>query len=93
MAYSTSNPPHLQTQGLGNQVPARWTYTSTDTATDVDAAGYITNGHHLGLKAGDTVDVLDNNATPPITTRHTVVTVNATTGAVDLSNADGSNSD
>lgn len=91
MAYVTTNPPMLVSKGIGGK-GNYWKYESTDTAADVDADGYITNGEALGMKVGDEVAVRDTDASPTITTRHTVVAVNAN-GSVDLSNADGSDSD
>ena len=85
MSYSTSNPPSLVTQSIGNAVPAIWTYSSTDATATVDGSGYITNGGNLGMKVGDVVIV--NDTTNTITTMHRVITVSSTApGAVDLSN-------
>lgn len=63
MAYSTSNPPALIAQGIGgaNKV---WAYSSTDAGTAADAAGYFTNGVALGMKTGDGIIVVDNDASP-----------------------------
>lgn len=99
MTYSTSAPPVCQrVGGIGGQSPAIWYYTSTDGASTVDASGYITNGGALGMKIGDIVTVLDNDASPPVLTTHYVVTVSATApGAVDLTDGTsfvvGTNSD
>jgi hypothetical protein len=89
MTYSTSTPPVLVVQGgVGNQFPAIWAYNTTDTATTVDASGYITNGKALGMKVGDIVIVTETDASPPVVTSHRVVSVSSTwPGAVDL--ADG----
>lgn len=84
MAYSTSTPPALVAQGIGGAGKV-WTYSSTDASTVVDADGYITNGSDLGLTAGDTVFVLDSDASPLAKTSHTVSAVTAG-GAADLSN-------
>lgn len=45
--------------------PALWHYSSNDAHTDVDAAGYFTDGADFGLKAGDImiVDDLDTDTT------------------------------
>jgi queuine/archaeosine tRNA-ribosyltransferase len=83
MTYSTSNPPILIAQGIGGALKT-FKYTSTDTTGDVDAAGYITNGYDLGLRAGDQVIALDNDASPLALTSHVVTT--ATSTSVDLSN-------
>ncbi len=91
MAYSNSTPPSLIGAGIGG--PGKiWKYESTDTATDVDADGYITNAKSLGMTAGDLVFVRDTNSTPTITTMHTVAAINAN-GSANLSNSDGTNSD
>lgn len=81
MAYSTSNPPILLTQGITGQ--KIWTYSSTDAVTAVRVSGYFTNGWDLGMRAGDLVYVLDNDASP-ITGSLCWVT-SATSSAVDLS--------
>lgn len=91
MAYSTSNPPYLVSKGIGGKGNT-WRYQSTDAAATVDGDGYITNAEALGMKVYDTVEVVDTDATPPITTRHTVVAINAD-GSADLSNSDGTDSD
>ena len=95
MSYSVSNPPRLLMQPIaGARV---WQYVSVDDAASVDASGYITNGYQLGMKVGDWVLVSDSDTSPYVTSGHTVVTVNSTTGAVDLSNGitlgGGSNTD
>ena len=86
MADATSNPPRLLVGGTtaGNGASI-WTYTSTDAAATVRVTGYITNAKALGLKVGDVVFSTDTDASPPITTLHSVITVNATTGVADLS--------
>lgn len=75
MGYSTSNPPMLSPSGPLTGAGKHWIYTSTDQATDVDAAGYFTNGDDLGMEVGDTVQVrdTDDNAV----TLHRVTTVTA----------------
>ena len=83
MTYSTSNPPVLVSQGIGNQGIAIWHYShATDASAAVDAAGYISNGGQLGLKVGDLV--FSREIDTDIVSSHVVKTVNATTGAVDL---------
>jgi hypothetical protein len=60
-----------------------WTYKSADAIADVNTAGYISNAKDMGMKVMDLVLVVDT-ATP--TAQWCVVrTVNATTGAGDLS--------
>lgn len=98
MSYSTSNPPALLMGSFDNTANtcSVWTYTSTDGASTVDAAGYITNGALLGMKVGDVVLVTDSDASPVIITTHRVVTVTAGS-SVDLSDGTtfvtGTNSD
>lgn len=96
MAYAVTNPPHLISQLIGG-VRKVFRYDSADDAATVDASGYITDGYQRGMRAGDTVFSTDTNETNSLTSGHTVVTSNATTGAVDLSNGitigGGSNSD
>ncbi len=62
MAYSETNPPNKIAQGVGN-CPSLWSYVSTDVHTDVDEAGYFTNGHKLGMKVNDFVMVGKSSAT------------------------------
>lgn len=80
MAYSINNPPALETQAVTG--PKSWVYSSTDNAAAVRVSGYISNGYDLGMRANDTVKVIDNDATPPAVTSHVVVS--ATAAAVDL---------
>lgn len=81
MAYSTSNPPRLETQPIaGVRI---WQYVSTDAIATVRAAGYITNAKDLGMKVQDLVRVIDTNT--PTHTLCVVLSVNATTGVADLS--------
>lgn len=94
MAYATSNPPVRMSeypmtsfgnsQGTGG---ALWCYKSTDAATVVRVAGYITNAKSLGMEIGDFVYVHDIDAAPYTVTGHIVTAINATTGAADLSDA------
>lgn len=60
-----------------------WRYDSADASTVVDTTGYITDGGNRGMKVGDLVFAYNTAATS--LTSHLVLTVNATTGAVDLS--------
>jgi hypothetical protein len=52
MAYSSTNPPALVTQRIGGG-PALWLYTSTHTAAEAAASSFFSNGHALGMRAGD----------------------------------------
>lgn len=55
MSYSTSNPPVLITQRVGDVGGGIWSYDSADAATSVRAANYITDALDLGMKKGDTM--------------------------------------
>ncbi|RWF71870.1 hypothetical protein [Mesorhizobium sp.] len=79
MAYSTSNPPVLITQGIaGFRI---WKYESVDAATLVRVSGYFTNGWQLGMRANDIVFVTDTDSSNG-TTIHTVNS--ASSSGVDL---------
>ena len=55
--------------------PSLWTYVSTDVHTDVDAAGYFTDGAARGLKVGDCILVGKSTTTIGFTAHYvTVVT-------------------
>lgn len=86
MAYSTSNPPVLIAGPIHKDAAGRiWFYSSTDNLAAVRVAGYFTNGYDLGMRAGDIVFILDNDAAPLALS---VSLVNAATASqVDL--ADG----
>jgi len=95
MAYSKDNL-FLLGGGIGG-APRVWIYYEASLpASSLDASGYLSNGGKLGVKVNDLV--LGLNTSTGIWSGHSVVSVNASTGAVDLSNgttiADGSsNSD
>lgn len=74
MAYATTNPPEVTVEGIGGAMVI-WTYESADAHTDVDAAGYFTDGADRGLKTGDLMVVKDT-ATPSATIHYVI---NATT--------------
>lgn len=82
MAYETSNPPRCIVAG-GISGPAQWLYQDGDAHTDVDAAGYFTNGGDLGMKVGDLVFV--QNTSGYTTTLHAVSAVSS--GAATVSAA------
>jgi hypothetical protein len=84
MSYSTSNPPRLLAQAIGGGGNL-WIYQSTDVSTDVDAAGYFTNGDALGLKVGDVMFVIETDNSYTQTT-HSVTAVTAG-GAATISAA------
>ena len=85
MAYSTSNPPRLVSQGIGTSGAKSWRYDSVDAATLVRVNGYFTNGYQLGMRAGDIVTVVDTD-TSYTTTMHTV---NQATSALGVDLTDG----
>ncbi len=81
MAYSTSAPPMLTSQGIGGYGKV-WTYvTAADAAGAIDAADFVTNGAALGLSVSDTFIVVDTAT--PLTTFHRVESVTAG-GAADI---------
>jgi len=84
MAYSTSSPPAMITQRVGANGAAIWVYNSTDAATTVRVAGYITDADDLGMAVGDIVIHTD---TAGGTVGH-IYCVNSVTagGACDLTN-------
>lgn len=55
MAYATTNPPAMLTQRVGGNGGAIWLYNSTDAATVVRVAGYITDADDLGIAVGDII--------------------------------------
>jgi hypothetical protein len=60
-----------------------WSLSGTDAATDVDAAGFISDGGDRGMRVGDLVYYRDTD--DQITTTHVVLTVSSTApGAVNL---------
>ena len=61
--YSTSSPPQLVAGGVGGG-PRIWVYSSVDAVSAVRVSGYFTNGYALGMRKGDIVLVLDNDASP-----------------------------
>ena len=83
MAYSTSNPPTLQSQAIAGG--SLWRYVSADVHTDVDASGYFTNGYALGMKTGDVMHVIESDNSFAQTTHS--VTVVTTGGAATISAA------
>ena len=51
MAYATSNQPYRVAGAIAG--PSIWIYHDGDVDSDVDAAGYFTDGDDLGMKKGD----------------------------------------
>ena len=84
MAYDTTNPPVKVAGGIGSG-PALWIYNSVDIHTDVDAAGYFTNGDALGMSVGDMVMV--GKTTAPIGATVHYVSVVTAGGAVTVATA------
>jgi len=83
MAYSTANPPALVHQMVGKNGGSTWVYDSTDAATVVRAAGYITDAEDLGMAVGDIVHQRDSAGA---TVAHDyVVLAIAANGSADLS--------
>lgn len=84
MAYnSTGNPPVLTSQGFGGKPFRVFAYKSSDTAASVAASSYFSNGHALGMRVGDVVEVtVVTTASPPAYAGHNVGRVTAvSTGA------------
>jgi len=82
MAYSTSNPPQVVAQGIGNEKNALWVYGSADNQATVAAGGYVSNAKSLGLKVGDLVIVFVSGG--PTNVLFTVAAIN-TNGSANLS--------
>ena len=78
MAYATTNQPVCIFPRIGTH-SAVWMYTDGDAHTDVDAAGYFTDGADLGLTANDVMIVVDT-ATPTCTI-HQVLNATSITAA------------
>ena len=83
MAYSTTNQPYLITPNIngGNKL---WFYSSADAVTLVRVAGYFTDGWELGMRQGDAVLVVDNDAST-IAMQVCIVTSATAAAGVDLS--------
>jgi len=81
MAYSTSTPPAVVSQGVTNSVPRIWHLYGTDAVATVQVSGYISNADDLGMKAGDLVIYIDTDTF--LTSSLYVKTVTAG-GAADL---------
>ncbi len=85
--YASSTLNLILNGGIGASAPSIWTHTSTDAASVAQVTGYITDGGSRGMKVGDIVFHTDSDASPPLMSMLTVVTVSATyPGAVDLAN-------
>ncbi len=75
MAYVTANLNCIVPR-MGQDGTAVWAYEGTDVHTDVDAAGFFTDGDAKGLRVGDVMFVSKTDATIG-TTVHYVQTVTA----------------
>jgi predicted MFS family arabinose efflux permease len=94
MAYApTTNPPIKTSAGplaefnaTTQPGPQVWTYRSADADATVYAAGYFSNAANLGMAVGDIV-IVQVTAAGVVTDTyiHTVLSINATTGAATLS--------
>ena len=83
MAYSTSTPPVKVWGTIAG--PSGWYYTSDDVKTDVDDAGYFTNGHDLGMRVGDIVYLIEADNTFLLTMASvTVSTAGGASTIVDI---------
>jgi len=60
MAYSTTNPPSLISEGIGGG-GSLWLYKSADDDATVNGAGYVSNAGDLGMEVGDLVLVIDTD--------------------------------
>lgn len=88
MAYTSSALSLILAGGIGGVAPNIWHHSSVDAASVARVTGYITDGGSRGMKVGDIVLHTDSDASPPLTSMMTVVTVSATyPGAVDLADA------
>lgn len=84
MAYTAANLT-LTSESPLTGAGQMWRHISADTATVARVTGFITNGGAYGMKVNDLLFHTDSG-TGAIST-HRVVTVNASTGAVDLGDA------
>ncbi|PJF23520.1 MAG: hypothetical protein CUN56_00540 [Phototrophicales bacterium] len=82
MAYDTSNPPVLVTQGVTGANPKIWVWNNDDAAGTVRADGYITDADDLGLSVGDLIFHYDSSAS--LVASYRVAAINSD-GSADLS--------
>ena len=83
MAYSTSAPAVCILQAIAG--PRIWHHTSADATAAADDSGFISDGGSRGMKVNDIVYHKDSTTDATALSMHKVITANATTGAVDLS--------
>lgn len=57
MAYSTDNPPSLDTQSIAGH--KTWVYESADADGTVMGADYFSNGDALGMEVNDLIKIVD----------------------------------
>jgi hypothetical protein len=91
MAYSTSNPPYLQTQAVAGV--KTWVYTTTDAKETVDGDGYFTNGQDLGFTAGDLIIIKCSDDANPEWVSATILSVASTTCDIGTTTVIGSTAD
>jgi hypothetical protein len=85
-AYATTNPPALISQGIGGRAGSRtWCLIGTHVTTDADAANFITNADELGIKAMDTVILVNDTDTAAALVHGHVVNSVTAGGAANLS--------
>ena len=79
MAYDTSNPPVLQTQGgLDGALPRRWSYSSTNLSTAiVDTTGYFSDGYQRGMRVNDLIEITQSDGTTITVVTHRVKTASS----------------
>lgn len=80
---STGNPPALTGGGFGGKPFRVFAYKSSDLVGTVAGSSYFSNGHALGMRVGDKVDVtVVSTAVPPVYLGHNQGRVSAvSTGA------------
>ena len=85
MAYETANPPFVIGQGANGR--KLWLYVDADAVATVDAASYFSNGFSLGMRAGDILISVDEDASPISATLHIVneASKSGATETVDIS--------
>jgi hypothetical protein len=80
MAYSKNNLA-LVTEGIGG-FGSKFQYTSADPIATVNTSGYFSDGYHMGMRVGDTVEVRDT--VTPTTSLCSVAASSSTTGIADV---------
>lgn len=80
MAYVTTNPPHLTTEGPLTGAGQVWSYSSADAAATVAGANYFSDGASRGMKVNDIVNVIDTASA--LVTAHRVTALSGTAADV-----------